>query len=214
VSEEDTQPENGEWAMSLRVSGKNLDIGATFRTYIESRIRALFGKYRAGRPLGHVTVEREGSGFRADCTLHLNSGMTIQADAEAQDPYASFNVAAERLERRVHRFRKRLIGQRSVGLHESGDAQARPDTHGSRSESLVEPSLATSIPQPEPVAKSAAVIAEPSSQFKEMSVSSAVSELDLTNAPVVVFRHASDGRTNVVYRRPDGNIGWIDPSRP
>jgi putative sigma-54 modulation protein len=58
-----------------------------------------------------------------------------------------------------------------------------------------------------------AVIAEPSSQFREMSVSSAVRELDVTNAPVVVFRHACDGRTNVVYRRPDGNIGWIDPAR-
>lgn len=198
--------------MSLRVSGKNLDIGEAFRTYIESRIKDLLSKYHAGRPLGHVTVEREGSGFRSDCTLHLNSGMTIQADAEAQDPYASFNVAAERLERRVHRFRKRLVGHRSAGSNEA------PEIYGPRPEPIVEPTRAA---MPEPAAQAApvevetsvAVIAEPSSQFKEMSVSSAVHELDVTNAPVVIFRHACDGRTNVVYRRPDGNIGWIDPAR-
>lgn len=196
--------------MSLRVSGKNLDIGETFRTYIESRIKALLGKYHAGRPLGHVTVEREGSGFRSDCTLHLSSGMTIQADAEAQDPYASFNVAAERLERRVHRFRKRLVGHRSAGSNEA------PETYGPRPEPVVEairPTMPEPVAQAAPAETSAAVIAEPSSQFKEMSVSSAVHELDITNAPVVVFRHACDGRTNVVYRRPDGNIGWIDPAR-
>lgn len=201
--------------MSLRVSGKNLDIGETFRTYIESRIKALLSKYHAGRALGHVTVEPEGSGFRSDCTLHLSSGMTIQADAEAQDPYASFNVAAERLERRIHRFRKRLVGHRSAGSNEA------PETHEPRLEPVVAEATRATMPGPTalasalaaPAETSAAVIAEPSSQFKEMSVSGAVHELDITNAPIVVFRHACDGRTNVVYRRPDGNIGWIDPAR-
>jgi ribosomal subunit interface protein len=194
--------------MTLRVSGKNLDIGASFRTYIEARIKALLSKYHAGKPVGHVTVEREGSGFRSDCTLHLSSGMTIQADAEAQDPYASFNVAAERIERRVHRFRKRLTGHRAAGSNDGQELLgARPELVADRA-AAVEPTREVT-----PTEASAAVIAEPSTTFKEMSVSSAVRELDVTNAPVVVFRHACDGRTNVVYRRPDGNIGWIDPAR-
>lgn len=196
--------------MTLRVSGKNLDIGESLRAYIEGRIKAMLSKYRAGRPVGHVTVEREGSGFRSDCTLHLSAGMTIQADAEAQDPYASFNVAAERLERRVHRFRKRLTGHRPAGVSDGLEARGREPE-------LVVNMTRTTIPTPVgetvPTESSVAVIAEPSSQFKEMSVSGAVRELDVTNAPVVIFRHACDGRTNVVYRRPDGNIGWIDPAR-
>ncbi len=198
--------------MTFRVSGKNLDIGESLRSYIETRIKAMLSKYRAGKPVGHVTVEREGSGFRSDCTLHLKSGMTIQADAEAQDPYASFNVAAERIERRVHRFRDRLTGRRSSGSSEA--LEARPDLVAETTRAAI-----AELARPEPdrdalIAESgAAVIAEPSSQFKEMSVSSAVRELDVTNVPVVVFRHACDGRTNVVYRRPDGNIGWIDPTR-
>jgi ribosomal subunit interface protein len=196
--------------MTLRVSGKNLDIGGSFRTYIEGRIKALLSKYHAGRPIGHVTVEREGSGFRSDCTLHLSTGITIQADAEAQDPYASFNIAAERIERRVHRFRKRLTGHRAAGSVEGQDARGQhPDlvAAGTRV------SVAAPVAEVGPAAADVAVIAEPSTKFKEMSVSSAVHELDITNAPVVVFRHACDGRTNMVYRRPDGNIGWIDPAR-
>jgi ribosomal subunit interface protein len=196
--------------MTLRVSGKNLDIGDSLRAHIENRVRSLLRKYRAGTPAGHVTVEREGSGFRSDCTLHLSAGMTVQADAEAQDAYASFNLAAERLERRVHRFRDRLAGRRSSGSSEMPEARAnRPAIVADATRSVAsEPGF-----QPGPAEKGAAVIAEPTSQVREMSVSSAVEELDVTNAPVVVFRHACDGRTNVVYRRPDGNIGWIDPAR-
>jgi ribosomal subunit interface protein len=84
--------------MTLRVSGKNLDIGLAFRTHIETRIDTALAKYRAGLVAGHVTVEPEGSGFRADCTLHLSSGATLQADAQAQEPYASFNSASDLIE--------------------------------------------------------------------------------------------------------------------
>src|SRR5450631_2058164 len=95
--------------MTLRVSGKNLDIGSAFRTHIETRIDSTLAKYRAGLVAGHVTVEPEGSGYRADCTLHLTSGATLQADAKAQEPYASFNHAADLIENQVRRHRERLV---------------------------------------------------------------------------------------------------------
>ena len=107
--------------MTLRVSGKNLDIGLAFRTHIETRIDTALAKYRAGLVAGHVTVEPEGSGFRADCTLHLSSGATLQADAKAQEPYASFNRAADLIENQIRRHRERLLD------HHAGaavDAQA------------------------------------------------------------------------------------------
>lgn len=196
--------------MTLRVSGKNLDIGDSLRTYIQERINATLSKYRAGPAIGHVTIEPEGPGFRADCTLHLSSGATVQVEGEAQDPYASFNVAADRVERRVRRFRQRLTDRRGAPTSEGQGARAM----GSADVAAV---TIVTVPEPEadvaPARGSVAIIAEPSSRFKEMTVSGAVAELDVTNAPLVVFRHACDGRTNVVYRRPDGHIGWIDPAR-
>jgi len=186
--------------MTLRVSGKNLDIGEALRVHVQTRIDATVGKYGAGPIAGHVTIEPEGSGFRTDCTLHLNSGATLQADAKAREPYESFNRAADKIERRVRRYRKRLSDHHPVlaaaGPVQAGAAAPPP---ASAEAAFLE--------------RNPAVIAEPPSRFKEMSVSSAVMELDSTNAPVVVFRHAADGRTNIVYRRPDGNIGWVDPSR-
>src|SRR6202047_1425004 len=99
--------------MTLRVSGKNLDIGFGFRTHIETRIDSALAKYRAGLVAGHVTVEPEGSGFRADCTLHLSSGATLQADAKAQEPYASFNRTADLIENQIRRHRERLVDRHS-----------------------------------------------------------------------------------------------------
>jgi ribosomal subunit interface protein len=190
--------------MTLRVSGKNLDIGDALRSYVEARILATLSKYRAGPFMGHVTIEPEGSGFRADCTLHLNSGPTLQADAEAHEPYASFNLAADRIERRLRRHRKRLSNHHTNG--NTADAQGAIPAEAAKTKP--HPPRKDESPAPAP-----AVIAEPSSRFKEMSVSGAAQELDVTNAPFVIFRHAGDGRPNLVYRRPDGNIGWIDPGR-
>jgi ribosomal subunit interface protein len=194
--------------MTLRVSGKNLDIGEAFRAHIEARIDSTLAKYRAGPAAGHVTIEPEGSGFRADCTLHLTSGVTLQADAKAHEPYASFNHAADLIENQIRRHRERLLDH-----HVSTAAESRTKLE----QFLGEKASGTHRNEPraeqsETLALHPAVIAE-SSRVREMTVSGAAMELDSTNAQVVVFRRASDGRTNVVYRRPDGNIGWIDPGR-
>jgi ribosomal subunit interface protein len=178
----------GEWAMSLRVSGKNLDIGEAFRAHIEARIDSTVAKYRAGRASGHVTIEPEGSGFRADCTLHLMSGVTLQADAQAHEPYVSFNHAADLIQNQIRRHRERLLDHY---------ASTATDDWTKQEEFLGAKASGT----------------QPSSRVREMTVSRAAMELDSTNAQVVVFRRATDGGTNVVYRRPDGNIGWIDLGR-
>ena len=94
--------------MTLRVSGKNLDIGESLRTYAGARLDQVVLKFSAEPTGGHVTIEREGSGFRTDCTLHLNSGLTLQAEAEAHDAYSSFDKAANRIENRLRRCKGRL----------------------------------------------------------------------------------------------------------
>jgi ribosomal subunit interface protein len=197
----------GEWAMTLRVSGKNMDIGEAFRGHIETRIASTLEKYRVGPALGHVTVEREGSGFRAGCTLHLRWGATVQADSLAHEPYASFNRAADLIENQIRRQRERLQVRHASAPVEGREGEEFPARDAApaplhQENAMVPAELHGLHP---------AVIAEPPRPFREMTVSSAAMELDSTNAQVVVFRHASYGRMNVVYRRPDGNIGWIDP---
>jgi ribosomal subunit interface protein len=195
--------------MTLRVSGKNLDIGLAFRTHIETRIDSALAKYRVGLVAGHVTVEPEGSGFRADCTLHLRSGATMQADAKAHEPYASFNRAADLIENQIRRHRERLL-DRHAGTAADERASLGQSSREEAPAAELKPSLADTGTA---LDLHPAVIAEPTSGFREMTVSGAAMELDSTNAQVVIFRRASDGRMNVVYRRPDGNIGWIDPGR-
>ena len=190
--------------MALRVSGKNLDVGEALRGQITDRISNAIRRFYEGGVTGHVIVEPEGTGFRTDCTLHLSSGVTLQAEGMAHDAYVSADKAAERLERRLRRYKRRLK-----------DRHSAPAARDEQPWSLDVPSYVIQAPEDDeedmeegfhPV-----VIAETKNSVTAMAVSDAVLELDLTGAPVMVFRHATSGRINVVYRRSDGNIGWIDP---
>jgi ribosomal subunit interface protein len=190
--------------MALRVSGKNLDVGEALRGQITDRLSNAIQRFYEGGVTGHVIVEPEGTGFRTDCTLHLSSGVTLQAEGMAHDAYVSADKAAERLERRLRRYKRRLKDRHTA---QSGREDA--------AWSLDVPSYVIQAPEDDeedveegfhPV-----VIAETKNSVISMAVSDAVLELDLTGAPVMVFRHATSGRINVVYRRSDGNIGWIDP---
>ncbi len=188
--------------MTLRVSGKNLDIGESLRTYVGSRLDSVVTKYSAEPTSGHVTVEREGSGFRTDCILRFDAGIILQVEAEAQDAYASFNKAADRIEKRLRRLKRRLHDRGGSQTQRLSIDEATQALNGAIDRDFAEPEFTAE--------RNPLVIAEPFASLKEMSVSGAVKELDVSNAPVVVFRHAGDGRTNIVYRRLDGNIGWIE----
>lgn len=186
--------------MALRVSGKNLDIGEALRAQVVDRVSNAIAKYFDGGFSGHVIVEREGTGFRTDCTLHLASGVTLQAEGAAHDPYASSVQAAERIEKRLRRYKRRL--------KDRGPAQANGRVVEAPYSVIQTPDLDDEEPNQEfhPL-----VIAETKKDMRTLSVSEAVIELDLTGSPVVVFLHAGSGRVNMVYRRTDGNLGWIDP---
>jgi hypothetical protein len=152
-----------------------------------------------------VIVEREGTGFRTDCTLHLTSGVTLQAEATAHDAYQSSDRAAERIEKRLRRYKRRLKDHAAGPNGANGVAQVAMDV----------PSYVIQAPDHEDDVEDGEfhpiVIAETKKSMKTQSVSEAVQDLDLTGAPLLMFRHAGSGRVNIVYRRSDGNIGWIDP---
>jgi ribosomal subunit interface protein len=185
--------------MSLRVSGKNIDIDSALRTRVADHLNATVAKFFDGQVSGHVTIAREGSGYRADCSLHLFSGVELQADGRAQELHACFDQAADRIEKRLRRYKSRLKG-RHGGAHDAAGGES------AASYVLEAPNQDEEAPQE----FSPVVIAEASVRLRRLSVSEAVLDLDLTGAPVVVFRHAGTGRVNVVYRRGDDHIGWID----
>src|SRR5580693_5697789 len=187
--------------MSFRISGKNIDVGDALRERVSERIAEAMGKYFDGGYSGHVTLEREGFGFRTECAIHLDSKITLHAEGMASDAYASADQAALRLEKRLRRYHRRLKDHRPERIDERAAIDA-----ASYIIAAPEPESETEIDGFTPV-----IIAESTTRLKQLSVSDAVTELDMTGAPVLVFRHAAHGGINIVYRRADGHFGWIDP---
>jgi len=193
--------------MPFRVSGKNIDLGDTLRTRINQRIAEAMSKYFDGGYSGHVTVGKDGYGFRTECAVHLDSGVTLHTDGMAGDAYSSADMAALRLEKRLRRYHGRLKGR---APHGNGAAAALGQLPA-----IDAPSYVIATPEHEDELEvtefNPVIIAESTTVLERLSVSEAVMELDMTGVPVVVFRHAANGRVNIVYRRADGNVGWVDP---
>lgn len=185
--------------MNLRISGKHMDIGDAFRERIETRIGEAVDKYFDGGFSGRVTVEKSGSRYAADCVIHIDTGLVLQGTGQAQEPQAAFDAAAERIEKRLRRYKRRLKSH-NTGSDRETDIAYRVMAPVAEDEDEV----------PEDYAP--AVVAESRMTLRTMSVASAVIELDTKDSPVYVFRNAGNDQVNIVYRRPDGNIGWIDAS--
>jgi ribosomal subunit interface protein len=186
--------------MSLRISGKHMEIGDAFRTRIDGRIGEAIDKYFDGGFSGHVNVIKAGSRYTADCMIYLDSGMALQATGDAQEPTTAFEIAAERFEKRLRRYKRRLKSHGPGGNGHAVDI----------SYSTIAPVADEDDEVPDDYAP--AIVAESTVSLQTLTVASAVIELDSKDSPVVVFRNAGNGQVNVVYRRTDGNIGWIDPS--
>jgi len=187
--------------MTLRISGKHMEIGDAFRTRITSRIGEAVSKYFDGGYSGQVTVIKSGSRFSADCMIHLDSGLALQASGGGQEPVVAFEEAADHFEKRMRRYKRRLKS------HGTGA--------GNGAATSIAYTVVSAVSDEEdevPEDFAPAIVAESAMALKTMSVASAVVELDTKDSPVFVFRNAGNDSVNVVYRRPDGNIGWIDPS--
>jgi len=204
--------------MRFRVSGKNIDVGEALRARINQRVADATAKYFDGGFSGHVTIGKEGFGFRTECVIHLDSGIVLEADALAADAYASADQAALRIEKRLRRYKRRLKDHQVARADgEAFGASGRGPRGGETAAGAAIEAASYVIAAPAPdeeeeVAQwNPVIIAESTVALKRLSVSEAVTQLDMTGAPVVVFRHAGHGRVNLVYRRADGHIGWIDP---
>lgn len=187
--------------MTIQVTGKNLDVGEALRSYAQERVMHTVEKFIGRETTGHVRIEKEHGEFKTSCIIHLWQGMSLEAQGTAPDAYKSADLACERLEKRVRRYKRRLKRHGADTPRNQTPAadyviQAAREEHEERDED-------------NPV-----IIAEAESPVHEMTVSDAVMQLDLSDRLFVVFRNAGHGEINVVYRRGDGNIGWIDPAGP
>ena len=194
--------------MTLRVSGKSISIGEALRDRVSERTDEVLRKYFDGNYSGHITLSKDGFGFRTDCALHLDSGITLEADSMAADAYASADQALVLIEKRLRRYKSRLKDRSARKAHAA--AAALSDLNGA---ALDAPSYVIEAPTDDDDVSefNPVIIAEATTSLKRCSVSEAVLELDLTGAPVMVFQHGGSGRVNIIYRRPDGNVGWVDP---
>jgi ribosomal subunit interface protein len=193
--------------MTLRISGKSISIGEALRGRVSERTEEVLRKYFDGNYSGHITLSKDGFGFRTDCALHLDSGITLEADSNAQDAYASADQALLMIEKRLRRYKSRLKDRSARKAHVASAALAALDATSYVLEAPAEG-------EDEVTGYSPVIIAEATTSLKQLSVSEAVMELDLSGAPCLVFQHGSSGRVNIIYRRPDGNVGWIDPPGP
>jgi ribosomal subunit interface protein len=188
--------------MRIQVSGKQIDIGDALRTHVEDRLNESVAKY-FDRPVeAVVTFCRDRHGYIADSSVHLPTGMTVQAKAKADEIYASFEGAVDRMEKQLRRYKRRLKDHhrdRQGGPIEAVDApsyilQGREDTD-----------------EEEPLTLQPVIVAEMETKIQVLTVGEAVMQMELAGAQLLIFRNENHGGVNVVYRRDDGNIGWIDP---
>ncbi|MCK7474459.1 MAG: ribosome-associated translation inhibitor RaiA [Rhodopseudomonas palustris] len=191
--------------MTIRVSGKSINIGDALRGRVSERTEEVLRKYYDGNYSGHITLSKDGFGFRTDCALHLDSGITLEAESNAADAYASADQALLQIEKRLRRYKSRLKDRATRKSHAVAEASAAINV----------PSYVIEAPdadvEVEQDAYNPVIIAEATTSLKRLSVSEAVMEFDLSGAPAMAFIHGSSGRVNLIYRRADGNIGWIDP---
>ena len=194
--------------MTLRISGKSISVGEALRSRVNERTDEVLRKYFDGNYSGHITLSKDGFGFRTDCSLHLDSGITLEADSNAADAYASADQALLMIEKRLRRYKSRLKDRSARKTYAASMAIAELNGAGLDASSYIieAPEGDDEVTEYSPV-----IIAEATRSLKRLSVSEAVMELDLTGAACIVFQHGSSGRVNIIYRRTDGNVGWVDP---
>jgi len=187
--------------MQIKVTGKNLDVGGALREHIETRLQQIKQKYFEGTVHAHVTVEKQRVGFHTDCALHLATGLVLQAEGTGSEAHPSFDQAASHLEKQLRRYKQRLKDHHRA---------RREPVRQVAAQSYVIPAATDASEEAE--GGHPAVIAETGVQLPELSVGEAVMQLDISTRPFLLFRNGGHGRLNLVYRRADGNIGWVDPS--
>ncbi len=191
--------------MHFQISGKHLDIGDSLKAHVQKEFGLILEKFAIRPVQAVVTFERNRHEFVCESSVHLSTGLTAAANGRSTDIHASFDLAADRMEKQLRRHKRRLKDhhrRRTSPIETTGAPKyilaADDDDNESHRDDALQP----------------VIIAEMETDIKSLSVGEAVMQMELTGEPVLVFRNESHQGYNVVYRRNDGNIGWIDPKSP
>ncbi|HEX4198810.1 MAG TPA: ribosome-associated translation inhibitor RaiA [Caulobacteraceae bacterium] len=195
--------------MQVQVSGKHVAIGEALKTRVTDELLSSIGKYFDRGGDAEVVVSRDGHSFKVDCAVTLASGQSLQSSGLGGDAHGAFSVALEKIETRIRRYKRRLKSHSVAANAKQAETAA---LYVLRAPEDVEDDDGWGAADGHE-APAAMVIAETQAPLRSMTVSMAVMQLDLTESQTIVFRNAAHGGLSVVYRRPDGNIGWIDPER-
>ena len=190
--------------MQVFVSGRHIDLGDGVRDRVETRLAARVGKYFHQALDAQVQFSKSRHLYRSDISVHARRGVSVQAHGEADDMLAAFEMAADRVEKRLRRFKRRLTDHHGQRLQtDDVEEVARQTVIAAENEDEPEPDAGVDSP---------VTIAESTTPIRTLTVGEAVMRLELAGLPVLMFRDRGSGRYNVVYRRDDGNIGWLDPA--
>ncbi|HEX3411767.1 MAG TPA: ribosome-associated translation inhibitor RaiA [Stellaceae bacterium] len=199
--------------MQLSVTGRQTEIGEALRRHIEGSLGSILDKYFKTAIEAHVIVSKEAHLSRAEISIHIGRGIVVNARAASSDAYLAFDAAAERLAKQLRRYKRRLRDHHAKGREPAAAGERAMDyVLAPIEEDGAEPEEAGGEEAEVGEANGApAVIAEMSTELPSLTVGEAAMRMDLAEAPVLLFRNRSHGELNLVYRRSDGNIGWIDP---
>jgi ribosomal subunit interface protein len=187
--------------MEIRVSGHQMDTGSALQEHATERLDAISEKYFSRALSSAVTFGKAPAGaFACDIVLHVNQGLILKSHGQAQDAHQAFEQAADKVEKQLRRYKRRLKDR-----HEQAD-------HAAREEEAAYTVFAAEEPDEEVLSDAPPVIAETRTDIPVVSVSDAVMLLDLRHTTALFFKNAGTGRHNMVYRRADGSIGWVEPS--
>jgi ribosomal subunit interface protein len=186
--------------MQIKITGKHLDIGDALRSHIEGKLQSFRERFFEGSVHGNVILEKQRGQFLCDCTLHLATGLVLQSHAQEGTAMGSADSALAHLEKQLKKYKQRLK-----------DHHRHPREGRVASEALAYVIDHHDHEDDTELGHNPPVIAETSAVIPELSVGEAVMQLDISTTDFVLFHNSKEGRINVVYRRPDGNIGWLDP---
>jgi ribosomal subunit interface protein len=195
--------------MQLTTTGKQIEIGEALRQHIEESLNSTLGKYFKTAIEAHVVLSREAHLIRTEVSIHVGRGIEVNAHAAGSEAYAAFDAAAERLAKQLRRYKRRLRDYHAKARERSSE-RAMAYVLAPLADEAEDEEAATGPRAERADGAGAAVIAEMSTELPSLTVGEAAMRMDLADAPVLLFRNRSHGELNLVYRRTDGNIGWID----
>lgn len=191
--------------MLITVTGRHMDVGQSLRQHAETTLSEAIAKYFDRAIEAHVVFSKQNSNFHADITAHVGRGMLVQGSDQAGDAYGAFNAACEHVAKRLRRHKRRLRGLSRQASQDAASFEAQQYVLQDHADESHDPSTEPSA-VPEPV-----VVAEMTTELPTITVSEAVMRLDLGEQSAMMFRNSAHGGLNMVYRRRDGHIGWVDP---